>query len=54
MWIGEDEVAKGVVKVKSLSYHQEQFIERSKMVESVKALIQENPYLLSKEEQEIM
>ena len=49
MWIGEDEVAKGVVKVKSLSFHEEQFIERKNLVEKVKELVAKNPYLLSKE-----
>ena len=28
MWIGEDEIANGLVKVKSLSAHEEYFIER--------------------------
>ena len=50
MWIGEDEIAKGLVKVKSLSYHEEYFIERSQMIEKVKELMVQNPYLLSKEQ----
>lgn len=29
LWIGEDEVTKGVVKVKSLNLHEEYVIERS-------------------------
>ncbi len=28
LWIGEDEVAKGIVKVKSLNHHEEYVIER--------------------------
>ena len=47
MWIGEDEIAKGVVKVKSLNFHTEYFIERAQMVDKVKELIQANPYLMS-------
>ena len=29
LWIGEDEVAKGIVKVKSLNHHEEYVIERA-------------------------
>jgi len=50
MWIGEDEVAKGQVKVKSLSFHEEYFIERSQMVDRVKELIVANPFLMTQEE----
>jgi histidyl-tRNA synthetase len=32
LWIGEDEVAKGVVKVKSLNNHAEEFITRDALV----------------------
>ena len=52
MWIGEDEIAKGLVKVKSLSYHEEYFIERAQMIEKVKELMVQNPFLMSQEEQE--
>ena len=54
MWIGEDEIAKGLVKVKSLSFHEEYFIERQEMVVKVKELIALNPYLMSQEQQEAM
>lgn len=50
MWIGEDEIAKGLVKVKSLNYHEEYFIERPQMVEKVSELIQKNPFLMSQEQ----
>jgi histidyl-tRNA synthetase len=36
LWIGEDEIAKGVVKIKSLSFHEEVFVERKDLVEKVK------------------
>lgn len=39
LWIGEDEVAKGVVKVKSLNHKDEEFIERGNMVARIKELI---------------
>ena len=32
MWIGEDEVKQGVVKVKSLSYHTEVFVKRDELI----------------------
>ena len=47
MWIGEDEIAKGLVKVKSLSYHEEYFIERPQMIQKVQELIEQNPVLMS-------
>lgn len=50
MWIGEDEIAKGLVKVKSLNYHEEYFIERPQMIEKVSELIQKNPFLMSQEQ----
>mmetsp|Transcript_24477 Transcript_24477/g.30498 ORF Transcript_24477/g.30498 Transcript_24477/m.30498 type:complete len:389 (+) Transcript_24477:565-1731(+) len=52
MWIGEDEVAQGVVKVKSLNFHEEYFIQRDQMTEKVLELIAQNPYLMSKDQQE--
>jgi len=39
MWIGEDEIAKGLVKVKSLSFHEEYFIDRKEMIPKVLDLI---------------
>lgn len=47
LWIGEDEIAKGIVKIKSLNYHTEEFVARDKMIERVKELIILNPVLLS-------
>ena len=49
MWIGEDEIQKGLVKVKSLSFHEEYFIQRAEMIEQVRELIRQNPFLMSKE-----
>lgn len=46
MWIGEDEVNKGVVKVKSLSKHEEFIINRSEMVDKVQELVIANPVLI--------
>jgi histidyl-tRNA synthetase len=39
MWIGEDEINKGVVKVKSLNKHEEYTINRVDMVEKVYELV---------------
>jgi len=50
LWIGEDEVSRGVVKIKSLSYHNEEFIKRTELIEGVKELIAANPVLLTQEE----
>ena len=52
LWIGEDEVAKGIVKIKSLNYHTEEFVPRENMIERVKELILLNPVLLSQAKQE--
>jgi len=35
IWIGEDEVAKGVVKVKSLNTHTETEVKREELVEKI-------------------
>ena len=52
MWLGEDEVARGLVKIKSLSLHEEVMIERKELVDRVREQIAANPVLLSKEEQQ--
>ena len=49
MWIGEDEVAKGIIKVKSLNFHEEYFIQRDEMTAKVLELIEQNPFLMTKE-----
>jgi len=46
LWIGEDEVAKGIVKVKSLNHHEEYFIDRNELATKVQELIKANPVLL--------
>ena len=52
MWIGENEVKEGVVKVKSLNKKEEYDIDRKMMVEKVQELVKENPVLLPQEKQE--
>lgn len=53
MWIGETELEQGIVKVKSLSYHEEYDVSRKdRFIERVQELIEQNPVLLSVEEQE--
>ena len=46
LWIGEDEVAQGVVKVKSLNQHEEFVLKRDEMIPKIKELIAANPELL--------
>lgn len=53
MWIGESELEQGIVKVKSLSYHEEYDVSRKdRFIERIQELIDQNPVLLSVEEQE--
>lgn len=53
MWIGETELEQGIVKVKSLSYHEEYDVSRTdRFIDRVQELIDQNPVLLSVEEQE--
>ena len=46
MWIGEDEVKQGFVKVKSLSKHEEFVIQRSELIEKLREIVAANPILL--------
>ena len=50
LWIGEDEIAQGKVKIKSLNYHNEVFVNRSELIPRVKELIGQNPVLLTQEQ----
>lgn len=54
MWIGEDEVKQGVVKVKSLSYHTEVFVKRDELISRLQDIIRENPVLLSQDQQAVV
>jgi histidyl-tRNA synthetase len=49
LWIGEDEVAQGVVNVKSLNHHEQYVIKREELVDRVRELIAANPVLLTQE-----
>ena len=53
LWIGEDEVAKGLVKVKNLNLREEYYFERKdgQYIEAIKEQIAQHRYLWSKEEQ---
>ena len=46
MWIGENEVQQGIVKVKSLSKKEEYEIKREDLVDRVRELVEANPVLL--------
>ena len=50
MFLGEDEIAKGVVKVKSLNERKEYLIERPQMIEKVRELMVQNPFLRSQDD----
>jgi len=47
IWIGEEEVKNGVVKVKQLNSKEEEFVKREELVSKVKELIKANPVLLA-------
>jgi len=49
IWIGEDEVAEGVVKVKILNTKEERVIKFEELVPEIQTLIQENPVLTASE-----
>lgn len=51
MWVGENEVQQGIVKVKSLNKKEEYEIKRSELAERVAELVEANPILLPQEEQ---
>lgn len=51
MWIGENEIKDGVVKVKNMNEKTELFIPRAEMVQKVIQLVKENPVLLPQDQQ---
>lgn len=50
IWIGEDEIAENIVKVKILNDKKEEKINRDTLVEDIKPIIASNPILTAKEE----
>ena len=50
LFIGEDELSQGVVKVKELNTGAQTVVKRSDMIAEVKIFIEKNPVLLSKDE----
>ena len=50
MFLGEDEIKDGVVKIKELNTEKETFVERKNMIKEVKKFIQKNPVLLRQED----
>jgi histidyl-tRNA synthetase len=50
MWLGENEIKEGVVKVKNMNKHEEYIIKREEMVERVRQLVLENPALLPQDQ----
>ena len=54
IWIGEDEVAQNVVKIKSLNVKEEYFVSRADLIPKLRELIALNPVLLSQADQETL
>jgi len=50
--IGEQEIANGIYKIKSLNENKEIEVKKEELVEKVKELIEQNPVLLAKEKEE--
>ena len=46
LWLGESEVKEGVVKVKSLSKHEEYIIKRDEFKDKIVDIVRDNPILL--------
>ncbi len=46
LWLGESEVLEGVVKIKSLSKHEEYVLKREEMKEKIVEIVRDNPILL--------
>ncbi len=46
LWLGETEVQDGVVKVKSLSKHEEYIIKREELKDRILDIVRENPVLI--------
>ena len=39
MWLGDDEVKQGIVKIKSLNKHEEYTLKREELVDKIKEII---------------
>ena len=46
LWLGESEVKEGVVKIKSLSKHEEYIIKRDEFKDKIVDIVRDNPILL--------
>lgn len=47
LWLGESEVQEGVVKIKSLSKHEEYVLKREELKERIAEIVRDNPILLA-------
>lgn len=52
VFIGDDELSKGVVSVKNLNSQEQVDVPRGEMIEYVKKVVAENPVLVKKAEEE--
>jgi len=46
LWLGENEVQQGVIKIKSLSKHEEYVLKREELLEKIVDIVRDNPILI--------
>ena len=51
IWLGESEMQEGVIKVRSLSKHEEYIIKRDQLQQEIHSIIALNPVLLPQDQQ---
>jgi histidyl-tRNA synthetase len=51
IWIGEDEIAEGIIKIKILNDKNELKINREELVKEIGPIIESNPVLTAKEDE---
>jgi len=49
LWLGENEVKEGVIKIKSLSKHEEYTLKREELLDKILDIVRENPILVPQE-----
>ena len=49
LWLGENEVKEGVIKIKSLSKHEEYTLKREELLDRILDIVRDNPILLPQE-----
>ena len=49
IWLGETEIQQGIIKIKSLSKHEEYILKREEFQEKIVEIVRDNPILLPQE-----